>query len=100
LQKADRRKNEFLAVLSHELRNPLAPMRNAVDILKLKIPAESELQFAQDVIDRQIQQMSRIIDDLLDVSRITLRKLRLNKEPVEAATVVATNAMLMQPLVG
>ena len=100
MQKADRRKNEFLAVLSHELRNPLAPMRNAVDILKLKIPAESELQFAQDVIDRQIQQMSRIIDDLLDVSRITLRKLRLNKEPVEAATVVATNAMLMQPLVG
>jgi signal transduction histidine kinase len=99
LQKADRRKNEFLAVLSHELRNPLAPMRNAVDILKLKIPAESELHFAQDVIDRQIQQMSRIIDDLLDVSRITLGKLRLNKEPVDAATVVATAAMLMQPFV-
>jgi signal transduction histidine kinase len=99
LQKADRRKNEFLAVLSHELRNPLAPMRNAVDILKLKIPPESELQFAQDVIDRQIQQMSRIIDDLLDVSRITLGKLRLNKEPVDAATVVATAAMLMQPFV-
>ncbi len=99
LQKADRRKNEFLAVLSHELRNPLAPMRNAVDILKLRIPAEPELHFVQQVIDRQIQQMSRIIDDLLDVSRITLGKLRLNKEPVDAATVVATAAMLMQPFI-
>ena len=99
LQKADRRKNEFLALLSHELRNPLAPIRNAVDILKLKTPAEPELHFAQEVIDRQIQQMSRIIDDLLDVSRITLGKLRLNKEPVDAATVVATAAKVMQPLI-
>ena len=99
LKQADRRKNEFLAVLSHELRNPLAPMRNAVDLLKLKTPAEPELDFAKEVIDRQIQQMSRIIDDLLDVSRITLGKLRLNKEPVDAAAVVVTAAKVMQPLI-
>jgi signal transduction histidine kinase len=99
LQKADRRKNEFLAVLSHELRNPLAPIRNAVDILKLKCPAEPELHFAQEVIDRQIRQMSRIVDDLLDVSRITLGKLRLNKEPIDVATVVATAAKVMQPFI-
>jgi signal transduction histidine kinase len=99
LQKADRRKNEFLAVLSHELRNPLAPIRNAVDILKLKCPAEPELHFAQEVIDRQIQQMSRIVDDLLDVSRITLGKLSLNKEPIDVTKVVATAAKVMQPFI-
>ncbi len=71
LKEADRRKDEFLATLAHELRNPLAPIRNAVQILMAKGPPDPELQWARGVIDRQVQQMARLLDDLLDVSRIS-----------------------------
>ena len=71
LKEADRRKDEFLAVLAHELRNPLAPVKNAVHIIRALDTPHPELQWAHDVIDRQIEHMSRLVDDLLDVSRIT-----------------------------
>jgi PAS domain S-box-containing protein len=85
LREADRRKDEFLATLAHELRNPLAPVQNAVEILRLKGPRTPEVQWARDVIDRQMQQMARLIDDLMDVSRITRNRLGLRKERVELA---------------
>ena len=83
LREADRSKNEFLATLAHELRNPLAPIRAAVKILQLKANATPESQSALDVIDRQTRQMTRLIDDLLDVARITSNKLELRNELIE-----------------
>ena len=79
LKQADRRKDEFLATLSHELRNPLAPVRNAVNIMKLRSPDEPELIWAREIIERQVHQLTRLIDDLLDVSRITRDHLELRK---------------------
>jgi CheY-like chemotaxis protein len=92
-----RRKNEFLAVLAHELRNPLAPIRNALQMLRQKFPADEETQWAQDVIERQVQQMTRLVDDLLDVSRITRGKIQLQKERVEVAAIVSRAAEVVQP---
>jgi PAS domain S-box-containing protein len=83
LREAARRKDEFLATLAHELRNPLAPVRNAVHILRLKGQGVPEIDWARDVIDRQMQHMARLIDDLLDVSRISSNKLELRKERIE-----------------
>ena len=82
LREADRRKDEFLATLAHELRNPLAPVRNAVEILRLRGPHAPELAFARDVIDRQMRLMKRLIDDLMDVSRITRNRMELRRERV------------------
>jgi PAS domain S-box-containing protein len=88
LREADRRKDEFLATLSHELRNPLAPVRSSIAVLKAGSAAEMELAEARDVIDRQVAHMARLLDDLLDVSRITRGKLELRRERVELAAVV------------
>ena len=77
LREADRKKDEFLATLAHELRGPLAPMRNAMHILVAKGPAVTELQSARGVIDRQLQIMTRLLEDLLDVSRISSNKMEL-----------------------
>jgi PAS domain S-box-containing protein len=88
LREADLRKNVFLATLAHELRNPLAPIRNAVQILKLQRQPETPVQAAWDIIDRQVQHMVRLIDDLLDVSRITQGRLELRRERVDLAAVV------------
>jgi signal transduction histidine kinase/CheY-like chemotaxis protein len=85
LKQADRAKNEFLATLAHELRNPLAPIRNAVQVLHLKAIPSPELQWGLGVIDRQVQQMARLVDDLLDIARITGNKLELRKERMELA---------------
>ncbi len=87
LREADRRKDEFLATLAHELRNPLAPIRNAVAILGKKGPLDPELAWSRDVIDRQVDQLSRLIDDLLDIARIASGKLVIRKEriPLERA---------------
>jgi two-component system CheB/CheR fusion protein len=82
LRDADRRKDEFLATLAHELRNPLAPIRNAVAILQKKGPLDPELAWSRAVIDRQAEQMSRLIDDLLDMARIASGKLHIRKERV------------------
>jgi PAS domain S-box-containing protein len=90
LREADRRKDEFLAMLAHELRNPLAPIRNAVEIFRAKGLETSELRWGADVIDRQVHQMTRLVDDLLDVSRITRGKIALRTERVDLGTVIQT----------
>lgn len=83
LKEADRRKDEFLAVLAHELRNPLAPIRNAIYILRRLGPPEPPLVRARDMIDRQVTHMTHMIDDLLDVTRISRGKVRLQREHVD-----------------
>ena len=88
LRDADRRKNEFLATLAHELRNPLAPIRNAVQVLMAKDPRPSDLKWGAEMIERQVRHMARLLDDLLDVSRITHGKLQLRTERVELAAIV------------
>ncbi len=92
LSEADRRKDEFLAVLAHELRNPLAPIRNAVHYLGLKASPDPALRNARDIIDRQVKHLVRLVDDLLDISRISSGKIGLRKERVSLALIV-TNAV-------
>lgn len=99
LREADRRKDEFLATLAHELRNPLAPIRNAVQILNLRGPREPVLQEARDMIDRQLNHMVRLIDDLLDLSRITRGKMELRCEVLDLASVVEQAIESSQPLI-
>jgi signal transduction histidine kinase len=99
LAEADRRKDEFLAMLAHELRNPLTPVRTAIDLLRLKEPTEPVLKHARDVIDRQVSHMTRLVDDLLDVSRITRGKVQLQTEPVELANAVACALETARPLI-
>lgn len=92
LREADARKDEFLAMLGHELRNPLAPIVSAVEYLRREGPVDSDLDKARDVIDRQVTHMARLIDDLLNVARITRGKLRLQQETVELEAIIC-NAM-------
>ena len=82
LRQADRRKDEFLATLGHELRNPLNPIRSAVELLRRRAPPDRETRWAQEVIQRQMVHLTRLIDDLLDVSRITQGKLELRRTEV------------------
>jgi PAS domain S-box-containing protein len=89
LAEVDRRKDEFLATLAHELRNPLAPIRNALAILRLHGPEPPAARSAREMIERQVAHMVRLIEDLLDVSRISRGKLELRKERVDLAAVVA-----------
>lgn len=88
LKQADRRKDDFLAMLAHELRNPLAPIRTAVKVLHLKGSQLPEARGAREIIDRQLNHLTRLIDDLLDVSRITLNKLQLRQEPIQLSEVI------------
>lgn len=88
LSAADHRKNEFLAMLAHELRNPLAPIRNAVHALRLTGNDGEAVRSAAEILERQVSHMVRLIDDLLDVSRISLGKIELRKEQVELASAV------------
>jgi signal transduction histidine kinase len=99
VQEADHRKNEFLSMLAHELRNPLAPIRNAVHLLRLRGGQEPELNAIRDLIDRQVQQLVRLVDDLLDISRITRGKIRLQNEPLSVAAVVAQAVETSRPLI-
>jgi signal transduction histidine kinase len=92
-----RRKDEFLAMLAHELRNPLAPIRNAVELLRQIDSPDRVLGPARDMIDRQLRQMTRLVDDLLDVSRITRGKIQLQLEPVDVSRVVANAVEASQP---
>jgi two-component system CheB/CheR fusion protein len=98
IQQANRRKDEFLAMLAHELRNPLAPMRNAVQVLRID-PPRTQLQWARDVIYRQLQHITRLVDDLLDASRITQGKITLQREKVELAALVARAVETSRPLI-
>jgi PAS domain S-box-containing protein len=88
LREADRRKDEFLAMLSHELRNPLAPIRSGIYILERATPGGEQAKRAQAVIDRQVGHLTRLVDDLLDVTRISRGKIRLQRESVDFAEVV------------
>jgi PAS domain S-box-containing protein len=99
LREADRRKDEFLATLAHELRNPLAPVRNAVEILRLKDLQDPETRWARDVIDRQVAHMVRLVDDLLDLSRINVGKITLARAPVEVAEIVRAAVEASEPLI-
>jgi PAS domain S-box-containing protein len=92
LEKAERRTNEFLAMLAHELRNPLAPISNALHLLARKPPADATEQWVRDVLQRQTGQMSRLVDDLMDVSRITRSVITLARTPVDICNVVRTAA--------
>jgi PAS domain S-box-containing protein len=89
LREADRRRTEFLGVLSHELRNPLAPVRNALSLLDRTPPGCAQARRAKRIIDRQVAHLCRIVDDLLDVTRITHGKYDLRRESVEAVALVA-----------
>lgn len=99
LKEADRHKDEFLATLAHELRNPLAPIRNALQILKLPEASRASLEQAKDMMDRQVGQLIRLVDDLLDVSRIMLDKIESRRERVELAAVVARAVETAQPVI-
>ena len=98
LRQNDRRKDEFLAMLAHELRNPLAAVNNAVTILKMS-PDEESRDWASDVVERQVRQLTRLIDDLLDVSRITSGKIRLRKEFVDAGPILDQAIESARPLI-
>jgi len=88
VQTPDRSKSEFLAILAHELRNPLAPIRNAVQILNRECALAPESQWALSAIERQVRQMARLIDDLVDVARITSNRFELRRERVDLASVL------------
>jgi PAS domain S-box-containing protein len=98
LAEADRRKNEFLAVLAHELRNPLAPIRNAVEVLRMVSPGEPAGLQARDIIERQSRQLARLVDDLLDVTRIAQGRLELRRSTFDVATAVAQAIQQTAPL--
>ncbi|WP_290659820.1 ATP-binding protein [Aquabacterium sp.] len=99
LAQADRRKDEFLATLAHELRNPLAPMRNVVELLKLKTLDAPQLRWTREVLERQLQHLTHLVDDLLEVSRITQGKLELRLQRVELAHAVQGALEAAAPLV-
>jgi two-component system CheB/CheR fusion protein len=99
LREADRRKDEFLAMLSHELRNPLAPILNAIEIIERAAPEDQEVRSAYHaVIARQLQHMKRLLDDLLDVSRVSQGKIELRKQPVELATLLLQAVEVSRPM--
>jgi PAS domain S-box-containing protein len=92
LRQADRRKNEFMAMLSHELRNPLAPIRNSIYVLERAVPGGDQARRALAVIDRQSEQLAHLVDDLLDVTRITQNKIRLQLQVLDLNELVRQTA--------
>jgi PAS domain S-box-containing protein len=99
LRQADTRKDEFLATLAHELRNPLAPLGNSLELLRLSGGLSAEAEALRAVAERQFKQMVRLVDDLLEVSRITRGKVELQKESVELAAVVSSAIETSRPLI-
>jgi signal transduction histidine kinase len=99
LVEADERKNQFLAMLAHELRNPMAPIRNAAKIVKSRGVPESQLQWAGNLIERQVQQAMQLVDDLLDVTRLSRGKVKLQRERIPLAPVVAQAVESSRPLI-
>ncbi|HSU83674.1 MAG TPA: ATP-binding protein, partial [Thermoanaerobaculia bacterium] len=99
LEEADARRNEFLAMLSHELRNPLAPIKNALAVMRLSGVSEPSLDWARTVVERQVSHLTRLVDDLLDVSRISVGKITLQRKPLEIAQVVAAAVESSRPLI-
>jgi PAS domain S-box-containing protein len=99
LERSSRRMSEFLAMLAHELRNPLAPIRNAVTVMQLETLASPALRNSRDIIDRQVTHMSRLVDELLDVGRLTTGKVKLRREQVNYADVVGRAVEMARPLI-
>jgi signal transduction histidine kinase/CheY-like chemotaxis protein len=99
LREADRRKDEFLATLAHELRNPLAPIRNAIELLRRADGDAGLIRQPSQVMERQVGQMVRLVDDLLDISRITRGKIQLRKERVQLAAVIQNAMEECRPLI-
>lgn len=98
LENSSKRMNEFLAMLAHELRNPLAPMRNAVTLLQLEPSPSPVVRNSRDIIDRQLSHMTRLVDDLLDAGRMSTGKIALRKEQVDWASVVGRAVEGVRPL--
>ncbi len=98
LENADRQKNEFLAMLAHELRNPLAPIRNAAELLTRTVPADSRIHDLTAMVARQVTQLTRLVDDLLDVSRITQNRVELRRHPLDLGGVVGRAIETVNPL--
>ena len=99
LRQADRRKDDFLATLAHELRNPLAPIRNAVTILARKSALDPEISWSREVITRQVDQMSRLVDDLLDIERISRGKFLVRKERIELERAIDMALEMSRPYI-
>jgi len=99
LRESDRRKDEFLALLAHELRNPLVPIRNSLEILRLGHRSEADVVHSVEMMDRQVDHLVRLVDDLLDIARITRGKIELRKEPINVADVVAHAVETSRPLI-
>ncbi len=99
LQVSDRHKDEFLGVLAHELRGPLAPIHNAIQILRTRVPADPELRWTSAVIEHQVEQITRLVDDLLDVVRIGQGMVHLRKDLVDLAKVAARAVDSSRPLI-
>ena len=99
LNEADRRKDEFIATLSHELRNPLAPIRNAVQILKLAPLPTPELEWSRDVIERQVDALAHILEDLFDISRISRGRLELRRERILLSQVIEAALETSRPMI-
>lgn len=99
LREADRRKDEFLATLAHELRNPLAPIRNAVHLLRPQTIVDAEGRLAHEIIDRQLQHLVRLVDDLLEVSRITSGRIELRKQTVDFGSILASAVETVHDLI-
>ena len=97
LKDADRKKDEFLALLAHELRNPLAPLANAVELMRMQ-PCDAPTRWAREVIERQVGYLTRLVDDLLDVSRITRGQITLHRQPLELRSILERALELVQPL--
>lgn len=99
LKEANQQKDEFLAILAHELRNPLAPIRSAVDIMRRDQSNSERLLWARDLIGRQVTHLTRLVDDLLDISRITHGAIKLAKEPLHVGVIVSRAIESVQPLI-
>jgi PAS domain S-box-containing protein len=99
VSEASRRKDDFLATLAHELRNPLAPIRNASELFRMCGQLAPELEQARDIVDRQVEQLTRLVDDLLDVSRFTRGKIELRRERVNLASLINRAVEVSRPLV-
>ena len=99
LERSSRMMNEFLAMLAHELRNPLAPIRNAVTVMQLESLPSPALRNCRDIIDRQLTHVTRLVDDLLDIGRLTTGKVKLQRELVRLDEVVARSVETVRPVV-
>src|SRR5262249_45676683 len=98
LSESNRRKEEFLATLAHELRGPLAPLRNALTMMKVSHDNRAVLEDTREMMERQLNQMVRLVDDLMDLSRINRGKLDLRRERVELASVVHQAVETVRPM--